>query len=161
MKKHTLLTILLVLALAAGSIAAAQAEILPPYGEGQIGLTSVVLCESLTLHENPDASSGTVWVLPYGSLINVTEQSNGWAYCVIGDSEDAAAGWVNASYIAVDPSWYVTGSATPVYAWNDTAAPKVGLLEKDLRLPVLKIDGDWIVVSLRGAAGWIYTGAAN
>ncbi len=161
MKKHNLLTVLLVLALALGSIAAAQAEILPPYGEGQIGLTAVVLCESLTLHVNPDTSSGTVRVLPYGSLINVSEQTNGWAYCVIGDSEDSPAGWVNASYIAVDPTWFVTDSATPVYAWDNMAAPKVGLLEKEVRLPVLKIEGDWILVSLRGAAGWIHVIGAS
>ena len=44
---------------------------------------------------------------------------------------------------------------TPVYAWNDTAALKVGLLDPGTTLPILKDTGDWLIVSLRGATGWI------
>ena len=35
-------------------------------------------------------------------------------------------------------------------------APKVALLDKDTLLPILKDDGEWLVVSLRGATGWIH-----
>lgn len=42
-----------------------------------------------------------------------------------------------------------------VYAWNDTAAPKVALLDKNTRLPILKEEGGWYLVSLRSAVGWI------
>ena len=62
---------------------------------------------------------------------------------------------MKSDYLAIDPAWYRTDKATPVYAWNDTAAPKVGLLDKDTVLPILKDDGGWIVVGLRGASGWI------
>ena len=143
----------LVMLLNAGS--ACLAEILPPHGEGQIGLQAVVLCDSLTLRQEPSASAKAVETLQYKDLIIVVKQSNGWAYCVLGDAEDSPSGWVNADYIAIDPAWYRTDEATPVYAWNDTAAPKVALLEKDTTLPVLKVEGDWIIVSLRGASGWI------
>ena len=51
--------------------------------------------------------------------------------------------------------WYKTAESTPVYAWNDTEAPKVALLDAGTVLPILRDDGDWIVVGLRGAAGWI------
>ena len=64
-------------------------------------------------------------------------------------------GWVNADYIAIDPARYRTEAETPVYAWNDTKAPKIGLLDKDTILPILKEEGDWLIVSLRGAVGWI------
>ena len=67
----------------------------------------------------------------------------------------APAGWVNAEYIAIDPSWYRTEEATPVYAWNDESAPKVALLDANTTLPILKEEGDWLIVSLRGATGWI------
>ncbi len=161
MKKHAWLLILAVLALISGCLAA-QAEIVPPFGEGQIGLTAVVLCENLTLREAPNTSSRAVRTLHYRDLINVTNQENGWARAVIGDSEDAPYGWVNADYIAVDPAWYRTEKNTPVYAWNDTAAPKVALLDAnteildpDTFLPILKDEGDWLIVSLRGATGWI------
>ena len=155
MKKNIRILILALLVLALGSAAAVHAEIIPPYGEGQIGLTSVVLCEQLTLRREPSTSAKTVETLMYGSLINVMKQENGWAYCVFGDSEESPAGWVKTDYIAVDPAWYMAVAATPVYAWNDAAAPKVALLDTGTRLPILKDDGDWLVVSLRGASGWI------
>lgn len=134
----------------------AFAEIIPPYGEGQIGLSAVVLCETLTLRQEASTASKAVATLHYGDRPIVTEQKDGWARCVLGDSEDAAVGWVNADYIAVDPAWYRTEEKTPVYAWNDTAALKVALLDKDTTLPILKEEGEWLIVSLRGAAGWIH-----
>ena len=161
MMKLFRMTILAAAVIILGSMAFAHAEIIPPRGEGQIGLQAVVLCEELTLRENPGTSSRAVRTLRYGQLINVMEteylreQSNGWAYCVLGDSEDAAAGWVNTDYIVVDPAWYRTDAMTPVYAWNDTAAPKVALLDKGTELPIVKDEGDWLIVSLRGAVGWI------
>ncbi len=155
MKKQIRIMILALMILALGSVIAARAEIIPPYGEGQIGLTAVVLCEELTMRKEPSASSGAVETLQYGDRPNVIRQSDGWAYCVDGDSEDSLAGWVRADYLAIDPAWYRADAATTVYAWNDTAAPKVALLEKGSVLPILKDDGEWLFVSLRGASGWI------
>ena len=158
MKK--LLTILTVLTFMLG---VAQAEVIPPYGEGQIGLHAAILCEELSLREAPGSSSSVAKTLKYGTFILVTEQRDGWARCVLGDAEDSGYGWVNAEYIVVDPAWYRTEEKTPVYAWNDASAPKVALLDvntepfdPDTFLPVLKDEGDWLLVSLRGAAGWIH-----
>ena len=163
MKKHILLTILTALILALGGTGTVRAEVIPPFGEGQIGLQAVVLCDSLTVRSEPSTSSAAVTVLKHRDLVIITKESAGWAYCVLGDSEDAAAGWVKADYIAIDPAWYRTETDTPVYAWNDTAAPKVALLgantaflDPNTFLPILKDEGEWILVSLRGAAGWIY-----
>ncbi len=156
MKKHIRLTILVLLTVVFGSIAAVRAEILPPRGEGQIGLQAVVLCESLTLREAPRDDAGILGSLDNGSCIIVSKQADGWAECFVSDAEDAGpAGWVKSDYLAIDPAWYRADAATPVYAWNDTSAPKVGLLDKDTTLPVLKDDGEWLVVGLRGATGWI------
>ena len=156
MKKHIRLTILVLLAVILGSAAAVQAEILPPRGEGQIGLQAVVLCESLTLREAPRADAGILGSLENGRSIIVSKQTDGWAECFVSDAEDAGpAGWVKSDYLAIDPAWYRADAATPIYAWNDTSAPKVALLDKDTTLPVLKDDGEWLVVGLRGATGWI------
>ena len=155
MKKNAWLTILTALILILGSVGAAHAEILPPHGFGQIGLRAEILCEKLTLREEPSASSKAVKELQYGDFIIVTEQSDGWAYCTLGDAEDSPKGWVNSDYLAIDPAWYRTEEKTPVYAWNDAAAPKVALLNKDTTLPILKDEGAWLIVSLRGAVGWI------
>ena len=52
-KKHLLQRILIMLLMVFAALWSAetvcQAEILPPYGQGQIGLQAVVLCESLTV----------------------------------------------------------------------------------------------------------------
>ena len=156
MKKHVWLMILTVMIMIIGSMMTVQAEIIPPYGEGQIGLSAVVLCENLTLRQAPGTNAGILDTLHDGARIIVSEQKDGWAHIFTGDSEDSAEGWVKAEYLAIDPAWYRADSATPVYAWNDTSALKVGLLDKDTVLPILKDDGEWIVVGLRGASGWIH-----
>ncbi len=154
--KKQILAVLLIMTVVFGSIGFVQAEVISAYGQGQIGLQAVVLCEELTLRESASSSSKALKTLKYGTHIIVTKQTTGWAYCVLGDSETSPAGWVNTDYITIDPAWYRTDAKTSVYAWNSTAAPKVGLLDKNVILPILKIEGDWIVVSLRGAAGWIH-----
>ncbi|MDO4865956.1 MAG: hypothetical protein Q4C10_05325 [Clostridia bacterium] len=156
MKKYLWLTVLMVLVLLLGSIAAVHAEIIPPYGEGQIGRQAVVLCDKLTVRQKPSSSAKAVKSLNYGSLIIVMEISDGWARCVLSDDVDESpAGWVNVDYLAVDPAWYRTERKTAVYAWDDTSAPKVALMDKGVTLPILKDEGNWLVVSLRGASGWI------
>ncbi len=155
MKRFAWLTVVLALILALGSIGAVRAEIIRPYGEGQIGLISVVLCEELTLRKKPDTGAKTVMKLEYGDRVIVDRQEDGWAHCFTSDEEDSPEGWVNADYIAVDPAWYVTEGRTPVYAWDDAHAPKVALLNGDTTLPILAQEGNWLLVSLRGAVGWV------
>lgn len=156
MKKFMRVLLLAALVLAFAGLSVCQAEILFPYGEGQIGYMAVVLCESLTVRQSRSASAKVVTTVPYGSMIIVTEEKDNWAKCVLSDSEDALSGWVNSEFIAIDPAWYRTDAKTTVYAWNDLTAPKVALLEKDVTLAILRIDEEWIVVSLRGASGWIH-----
>ena len=157
MKKHVLLTVLIVMTLIISCICAGQAEILPPYGEGQIGLSAVILCENLTVRQAPGSNAGILDQLHYGDNIIVSKQLDGWAEIFVSDAVDAVpAGYVNSDYIVIDPAWFRADKATPVYAWNDTSALKVGLLDSGTVLPILKDDGDWLVVSLRGAAGWIH-----
>ena len=165
MKKFTWLTILTALILALGCLGAAFAEIIPAAEPGQqIGYQAVVLCETLTLRESSSSSSKALQTLNYGDLPIVVgadlpagpREENGFVYCVLGDSEDSPSGWLNADYLAINPAWYITEKATAVHAWNDSTAPKVALLDKGTRLPILQEEGDWYIVSLRGAVGWIH-----
>ena len=156
MKKKIRMTLLTALILALVCVTAAQAELIPPYGEGQIGLQGVVLCESLTVRKSPNTSSDAVKKLQSGDHVIVYEQSDGWAKIFLSDDVDAEPpGWVNADYLAIDPAWYHTEGKTTVYAYDDTSAPKVALLNDDITLPILKDEGEWVVVGLRGASGWI------
>ena len=138
-----------------------QAEILPPHGPGQIGYSSVVLCENLGAHKEPSADSEVTETLHGGDRVMVMEQKDGWAHIAVSDDVDAVPpGWVNAEYVVIDPSWYKADEKTVVYAWNDTAALKVAELSKDTVLPILKDTGEWLVVGLRGGTGWIHTDRA-
>lgn len=159
------LAILTALILALGSIATGYAEIIPPVDPGQqIGYPAVVLCDKLTLREQPDTASKAIQTLHYGDRPIIAgadapagpKEENGFVYCTLGDSEDSLSGWINSDYIVINPAWYVTEKETAVYAWNDTEAPRVGLLDKDTRLPILKEEGDWYIISLRAAVGWIH-----
>ena len=165
MAKYGWLTILAALILAIGSIAVVHAEIIPPSEPGQqIGYQAVVLCETLSVREKPNASSKVIQTLNYGDLPIIVgadlpsgaKEENGFIYCTLGDSEDSPSGWIKSDYIFINPAWYIADKETAVYAWNDTAAPKVALLDKGTRLPVLKEEGGWYIVSLRGAVGWIH-----
>ena len=165
MKKHGWLTILTALVLALGCIGTVCAEVIPPDEPGQqIGYIAVVLCDELTLRENPSSSSKALHTLHYGDRPIVVgadaptgaQEENGFVYCTLGESEDSLCGWINADYIVINPAWYVTDQKTTVYAWNDSDALKVALLDKGTRLPILKEEGDWYVISLRGAVGWIH-----
>ena len=153
MKKLMIFALALVMLLMA---AVGCAEIFPPHGEGQIGLQAAVLCEKLTVREAPRADAGILDEVKCGDFIIVMKQLDGWAEITRSDDESAGpAGWVNADYLMIDPAWYRTAGETPVYAWNDVTAPRVGLLEADTTLPILKDEGEWLIVSLRGATGWI------
>lgn len=164
MKKSGWLAVLAAVILTLGCVGTACAEIIPPCEPGQqIGYPAVVLCEKLTMREEPDASAKAVRTLKYGDMPIVVgadtqegaKMENGFVYCTLGDSEDSPSGWINADYIIINPAWYVTETQTPVYAWDDASAPRVALLVKDTRLPILKEEGGWYVISLRGAVGWI------
>lgn len=161
MKKLLTLLLLLILAVTA---AASCAEIIPPEEAGQqIGWQAVVLCEELTLREKPSSSSKAVRTLSYGDLpIAVGADGpdgatveNGFVYCALGDGEDSPCGWLSADYLFINPAWYVTEKNTAVYAWDDADAPKIALLDKGTRLPILKETDGWYLVSLRAAVGWI------
>lgn len=142
--------------------ASARAEILPARGERAGSYQATVLCESLTVRSKRSSSAAAVKTLKYGDIFYVRECWDGWADCYLTDSPEAGmAGWVDSNYIVINPEWYLTEEYTPVYAWNDTLGPRVALLDSGARLPVLKDEGEWLLVSLRGAVGWIFKTAED
>ena len=155
MKKLSWLAAVTALILCIGCVGA-QAEIIPPEGMGQIGYSIAVLCDSLSVRREPRTGAKVVDTITNDSIAIAMEDQDGWTRVVLGDEEGAPSGWVLSDYIIVDPSWYRTEGKTPVYAWDDTSAPKVALLSADKRLPIVKQEGDWLLVSLRGAVGWIH-----
>lgn len=161
--KKFVITLLLLLCCTASALA----DILPATGVDEefkawTGLEctpSVVLCESLSILDNRGDQGGKkVGTLLYGNTPPVIESWDGYAKIYYADG--SKTGWVRNEYLMMDPAWYVCDDSTQVYAYPDVMAPKIALLDKDTKLPILTeyqddtING-WVCVSLRGAAGWI------
>ena len=170
MKKLTVL--LLVLAL---SLSSASATILSATGVDEdfrawtgISCTpAVILCQSLSVYdERGDQGGKKVETLRYsGGTIPVIESWDGWAKIYYADGNET--GWVHSEYLLTDPAWYVCDNGTPVYAYPDTMAPRVGYLAQGSKQAIItqydegKRGNSWVCVSLRGAAGWIRKTAAD
>ena len=165
MKKFLLmLTALLLL------VSTASATILPPTGVDEdfkawtgIECTpAIVLCESLSIYDERGDQGGkkvsTRYFSSDGDPMPVIESWDGWAKIYYSDGNKT--GWVRNDYLLMDPAWYVCDESLQVYAYPDTMAPRVALLDKGTKLPIItEYDDDtingWVCVSLHGAAGWI------
>ena len=144
---------------------AASADIIPPAGvdeayqsfSGISALRAYVLCDSLTVRADRSQSAKAVHTLRYGDSFLTWESWDGWCNCYYSDGREV--GWVRSDYVIVNPAMYATTGETAVYAYPDTMAPRVALLDPGEKLPILhemQADShDWCVVSLRGASGWI------
>ena len=164
MKK--LFAMLLILTLRASC---ASATILPPTGVDEdfrswtgIECTpAVVLCQTLSVLDNRGDQGGRkVDTLRYsGKTIPVIESWDGYAKIYYSDGNKT--GWVRNDYLMMDPAWYLCDEDVQAYAYPDVMAPRVALLDKGMKLPILTEYDDgqslsgWVCVSLRGAAGWI------
>ena len=133
----------------------AFAEVIPPEGMGQIGYEAVVLCQSLTVRSERSTGARAVATLRTGERFATMNDVDGWRDCFLSEN-GGRSGWVKAEYVVVNPAWYVTDRATPVHAWGEDSAPLVGLLDPGERHPILKAAGEWLVIGLRGASGWIH-----
>lgn len=164
MKKFCLSLLVLLLC-----TATASASILPATGVDEdfkawTGLEctpAVVLCESLSILDARGDQGGKKEgsLLYTGKTIPVIESWDGYAKIYYADGTET--GWVRNDYLMMDPAFYVCDEDMQVYAYPDTMAPKIALLDKGTKLPILtEYDdgisiGGWVCVSLRGAAGWI------
>ena len=156
MKKFTWLAIVTVVALLLGCFGTANAMIIRPQGEGQIGISSIVMRNELPVYETASESAKVTQTLTSGRHVIVMKLEDGWAQLALADDVDGTpAGWVKAEYLLIDNGFYMTGGETPVYAWNDTEAPVYEVLEEYTLVPMLKDDGEWIIVSLNGASAFI------
>ena len=120
---------------------------------------AVILCESLSvLNNRGDQGGKRVETLLYsGKTIPVIESWDGYAKVYYADG--SKTGWVRSDYLLMDPAWYLCDDDVQVYAYPDTMAPRVALLDEGTELPIItQYDTEyesWVCVSLRAAAGWI------
>ena len=111
-----------------------------------------VLCETLTMYENADNNSKKLMTIPYGEQFAILGDPNDeWVSIVYNKIE----GCVRSAYIIVDPEFYATDDETAVYAMPTETSPRVALLPDQTECIVIGEYEGYIVISLRGAAGFI------
>ncbi len=112
-----------------------------------------VLCKSLSALAQPNARASKVKSFSAGKTFLTWESEDIWLNCYYSDGADPA--WVRNYYVLVDPHYYRTDNGTAVYAYGSTNAPRVGLTDTGDVYPIIMENGDWVVISIRGASGWI------
>jgi hypothetical protein len=133
---------------------AAFGEISYPIGPGQLGFDAVVISKNVSVRPTQNANAKAVTKLSYGDHLAVMSLGNGWCECYLSET-DGISGYVLEDYILIDPAYITTEESTPVYAWQAKNAKRVGLLGRGETYPIIRMEGDWLLISLRGAAGWI------
>ena len=134
--------------------AAALGEIQQPMGPGQLGYDAVIISKNISVRPTQNANAKAVKKLNYGEHMTVMSLGNGWCECYLSETE-GISGYVLEDYILIDPAYLTTEEPTPVYAWQAQNAKRVGLLGRGETFPIIRMEGDWLLISLRGAAGWV------
>jgi hypothetical protein len=134
--------------------AVASAEVTHPLGPGQLGFDAVVISKTISIRPTQNANAKAVRKLNYGDHFAVMSLGNGWCECYLSEI-DGLTGYALEDYLLIDPAYITTEESTPVYAWQAQNAKRVGLLGRGETYPIIRMEGDWLLISLRGAAGWI------
>ncbi len=115
-----------------------------------------VLCESLSLREQPEGSSPLLNTLTYGTSCTILEESGSW-YNVVYRSQEGIrySGWVRKEYVLMNPTYFTPNEETPVYAMPCSGSKRVGLIDSGTSYPVIGLFDDFLVISLRGASGFV------
>ncbi|MBR3334993.1 MAG: hypothetical protein IKG23_11955 [Clostridia bacterium] len=134
--------------------ASAGAEISHPVGAGQLGYDAVVISKNISIRPTTNANAKAVKRLSYGDHMAVMPVGNGWCEVYLSETE-GLSGYVLEDYILIDPAYITIEESTPVYAWQATNAKRVGLISRGETYPIIRMEGNWLLISLRGAAGWM------
>ncbi|MGN0747369.1 MAG: hypothetical protein ACI4ML_11885, partial [Aristaeellaceae bacterium] len=126
--------------------------------EPNYGRMAQVLCESLSLRQSPSFSAQVITTLGWNTtLLPEGDPVDGWQLVTVvaDDGSLGYTGYVRSEYLLYDCRWYTAAASTPVYAYPSPEAPRVGLLDKDSAYPIIAEYNGYIVISLRGASGFV------
>ena len=130
---------------------------LPALSDEPLGVESLpqgyVLCETLSMYEEPDPQSKKLMTIPYGESFAVWGGAfvDGWTIINYNNTK----GYVRSSYIIILPEIYTTNGETAVYAMPTETSPRVALLPDQTECIVIGEYEGYIVISLRAASGFI------
>lgn len=118
----------------------------------------VVISQNVSLRESPSTGAKRLASIPNGSIFDLLDEQDGWYRVDYWDGKTALPleGWVLVDFVVRDPSFITTTESTFVYAVPDRSAKKVAQLTSGTQLVIIAEWGDFWVVNLRSASGFIY-----
>ncbi|MDL2318672.1 SH3 domain-containing protein [Eubacteriales bacterium OttesenSCG-928-A19] len=118
----------------------------------------VVISQNVSLRESPSLGATRITSIPNGTVLDLLDEQSGWYYVAYYNAANTAPleGWVLVDFIVRDPSFITTTASTYVYAMPSRDAKKVGQLVSGTQLVIIGEYGDFWVVNLRSASGFIY-----
>lgn len=128
------------------------------YDQGVPVYPGVVISQNVSLRESPSTGATRITSIPNGSVLDLLDEQSGWYYVAYYDGVNVnpLEGWVVVDFIVRDPSFVTTTKSTYVYAMPSLDSKKVGQLISGTQLVVIGEYGDFWVVNLRSASGFIH-----
>ena len=95
---------------------------------------------------------------PRGTIATILEESGSWYHVVYRDGDGMRrSGFVRKEYVLMNPTYFTPEGETPVYAMPSGDAKRVGLIDGGTSYPVIGLYDGFLVISLRGASGFVET----
>lgn len=118
----------------------------------------VVISQNVTLRESPSTTAKQLARPTNGTVLDILSEQNGWYYVRFWDGKSTMPieGYVRTNFVVRDPMFVTTTQATYVYSMPDRGAKMVGQLVSGTQLVVIGEYGDFWVVNLRSASGFIH-----
>lgn len=119
---------------------------------------AIVISKSISLRVEPNVRSERITTLPNATLLNVLEDQGHWLYVYAWSLEEKAyvQGWLKSDFVVRNPRFVTTHKATFVYAIPDRGGKKVGEVISGTQLVIIGEYGNYWVVNLRSASGFIH-----
>lgn len=115
-----------------------------------------VLCESLSLRENPDVTSSILNTLAYGTYCTVIEDNGYWYNVIYRDKGGQRySGWVRKEYVLINPNYFTPNGEIPVYAIPSSSSKRIGLISSGTNYPIIGEFNGFLAISLHGASGFV------
>ncbi|MBQ8536684.1 MAG: SH3 domain-containing protein [Clostridia bacterium] len=116
------------------------------YGTGE------VICLGVSLRVDHKTSAKRIRTLDNGETFTILEEYDGW-YRV---NHEGTEGWLLADYVAENPQHiYTRKSNIPARAWASKSSKRVGLIDANQRLTVIRELEDYWIVSFRNAMCYV------
>lgn len=128
------------------------------YSSAQAYYPAIVISKSISLRVEPNVRSERISSLSNGTLLNILNDQGDWLYVNVWNQKEQAyiQGWLKSDFIVRNPRFVTTHQSTYVYAIPDRGGKKVGEVISGTQLVVIGEYGDFWVVNLRSASGFIY-----